>query len=147
MIAGFRVLTQRPFPPPATYDTKKKWYKYISVLMRTKCNTQTEGSIQSSFSTSKLLTMELGNLENRGVQILVPQGQVLQPCPWDSWWWPHGLKLGCQLHWLPPASPLWLSWIRSVMVTDGEGRGRRKSKGPKGSDHHFWNWEWARKIF
>lgn len=144
MPAGFRVLTQRPSPPPARYDPKKeKWYKHISVLMRTKCNTQTARINPKFFQFLQASNYGIGKPGEPWGSDPCPPWAGAPALPLET----HRLKLCCQLHWLPPASPLWLNRIRSIMVTDGEGRERRKSKGSKGNDHHFWNWEWARKIF
>ena len=146
MTAGFRVLTQRLSPPPARYDPKKeKWYKHISVLIKTKYNTQTARINPKFFQFLQASNYRIGKPEESWGSDPCPPQVGAPALPLETL--DGGLiDLSCAVNstdFPQPHPCCWTLWL----VTDGEGRERRKNKGPKGSDHHFWNWEWERKIF
>lgn len=136
------VLTQGAFHPQPGMTPRRKWYKHISVLMRTKCNTQTTEINPSSFSSSKLLTMELENLENPGGSDPCPPWAGAPALPLET----HRLKLCCQLHWL---------WLHPCGWTESDQHGnrwrsKREEKKPRALRVMIIIFEtenWARKIF
>lgn len=99
--------------------------------------TDNKDQIKSSFRSSKLLTMELESLRTVGYRHLSLTGRCSSLASRESDGGLEDLRCAVNSTELPLVSHLWSSRIRSMMGTDQEGRGRRKSKGLKGRDHHF----------